>query len=324
MPRQTEREQAAEALFHAYMASLISESETCLDNPPSDSEDDTDTDSLASSSDSDSDEALEPMSGFYLDQLSTLYSRRYLADRSNTISKSTEDLTLLLQDWKISRPEIFRSYVRVSPSCFDAILAAIEDDPIFHNNSQNQQDPIDRQLAVTLHRLGHYGNAASTLKVALWAGVGYGTVRLYTNRVMVAVCRERFRRSALRWPDDATKEKAKQWVEEASCPAWRHGWLMVDGTLVPLFQRPGFYGNTWFDRKHNYSMNVQTKLISTPDLRIIDYGVGLPGSQHDATAWAETRIPQEHDLLLDENEWVWADSAYPLEKWCQAPYKKQV
>ncbi|KAH7918950.1 hypothetical protein BV22DRAFT_991691, partial [Leucogyrophana mollusca] len=63
-------------------------------------------------------------------------------------------------------------------------------------------------------------------------------------------------------------------------------------------------------------------LISTPDLRIIDYGVGLPGSQHDATTWAETWIPKEHSHLLAGNEWVWADSAYPLEKWCQAPYKK--
>jgi hypothetical protein len=111
---------------------------------------------------------------------------------------------------------------------------------------------------------------------------------------------------------------------------------MVDGTLVPLFMRPGFFGNTWFDRKSNYSMNVQVcgsdnyyhiltywfQIISTPDLQIIDYGVGLPGSQHDSTAWVETRIPIEHERLLGHDEWAWGDSAYPLKKWCQAPYKK--
>jgi len=32
---------------------------------------------------------------------------------------------------------------------------------------------------------------------------------------------------------------------------------MVNGTLVPLFMHPGFLGNTWFDWKSNYSMNVQ-------------------------------------------------------------------
>ena len=28
------------------------------------------------------------------------------------------------------------------------------------------------------------------------------------------------------------------------------------------------------------------KIVSTPDLQIIDYAVGLPGSQHDATAFS--------------------------------------
>ena len=61
-----------------------------------------------------------------------------------------------------------------------------------------------------------------------------------------------------------------------------------------------------------------------PNLLIVDYGVGLPGSQHDATAWAATRLPQEHEDLFEEGEWVWGDLAYPLQKWCQAPYKKYV
>ncbi|KAJ8580319.1 hypothetical protein M405DRAFT_890532, partial [Rhizopogon salebrosus TDB-379] len=59
------------------------------------------------------------------------------------------------------------------------------------------------------------------------------------------------------------------------------GWVMVDGTLVSLYARPAFYGNTWYDRKSNYSLNVQ--IVSTLDLCIINYSVGLPGSQHDAT-----------------------------------------
>jgi hypothetical protein len=64
------------------------------------------------------------------------------------------------------------------------------------------------------------------------------------------------------------------------------------------------------------------QLISTPDLRIIDYGIGLPGSQHDATAWQQTRVPQEHNTLLEPGKWVWGDSAYLLQMWCQVPYKK--
>lgn len=32
---------------------------------------------------------------------------------------------------------------------------------------------------------------------------------------------------------------------------------MVDGMLVLLFAKPGFFGSSRYDRKSNYSMNIQ-------------------------------------------------------------------
>jgi hypothetical protein len=32
---------------------------------------------------------------------------------------------------------------------------------------------------------------------------------------------------------------------------------MVDGTLVPLFEKSHHFGEGYFDRKSNYSLNVQ-------------------------------------------------------------------
>jgi hypothetical protein len=66
------------------------------------------------------------------------------------------------------------------------------------------------------------------------------------------------------------------------------------------------------------------QLVSTPDYCIINFCIGLPGSQHDASAWQETLTVQQHDRLLEKDEWVWGDCAYPLQQWCQAPYKKWV
>ena len=76
----------------------------------------------------------------------------------------------------------------MDPSCFDDLVDVIKDDDVFHNNSHNPQMPIDEQLAIALFRFGHYGNAANTMKVALWAGVGFGTVSLVTNCVIKALC----------------------------------------------------------------------------------------------------------------------------------------
>jgi len=252
MPRTTERQKAAETLLDVYLATLLAESH----DPPT-SSDSSDSGSESSSSES-SYESLPGLSASdtVLTALQGLYMQRYLTDHG-PIKKTSANLQLLLTDWKANRPEIFRSHLGVTPACFDLLVEALQVDPIFHNQAHIEQMAVQDQIAITLYCFCHYGNAATTVKVALWAGIGYGTVRLVTNHVMKAVCSEQFRQSALHWPDDDIKEKAKAWVEEHSCPAWRDGWCMVDGTLIPLHACPGFYGNTWFDQKSNYSLNVQ-------------------------------------------------------------------
>ncbi|KAF8549256.1 hypothetical protein OG21DRAFT_1556475 [Imleria badia] len=304
MPTKPERQLIAEVAYLAYLASIVSESQMLVDPPTSSESESSDS---SSSSDSDSDEpdggqVLAP-SDSMLNLLGLLYSHQYLANRQ-PINKSGENLRLLLTDWKCGQPDVFRAHVRMTLECFDMLLATLQMDPVFHSQSNHFQMPIEMQLAIALYRFGHYGNAIDTKMVALWAGIEYGT---------------EFQRATLYWPSGPEKEAVKQWVEDNSCVAWQDGWVLVDGTLIPLYARPGFFGNSWYDCKSNYSLNVQ--IVSTPDLRIVDYSVGLPGSQHDATAFAETCIYKEREVLLGEDEWIWADTAYPLHGWCQAPYK---
>ena len=82
---------------------------------------------------------------------------------------------------------------------------------------------IDEQVAVVLYRFGHYGNAGSIMKVALWAGISYGTVRNITIQVMTALCDPCFHAAIMPWPNPAEIECAKAWVEDDLCPAWRDG-----------------------------------------------------------------------------------------------------
>jgi hypothetical protein len=128
---------------------------------------------------------------------------------------------------------------------------------VFFNNSNQPQLPVEIQLAILLYRFGHDGNAASLQSVANWAGVGKGTVMLCTRRVMMAILDRDFMKEAVRFPTAAEKAEAKSWVELHSCKAWRHGWCFVDGTLIPLAERPFWFGESYFDRKCNYSLNLQ-------------------------------------------------------------------
>jgi DDE superfamily endonuclease len=84
------------------------------------------------------------------------------------------------------------------------------------------------------------------------------------------------------------------------------------------------------------------QVISLPNLRIIDFSYGHMGSTHDSTAWEDTQIVQEHEDIIKDGEWIWADSAYPvrtclcfyvpdspiptfclkISAWVVAPYKK--
>ena len=131
--------------------------------------------------------------------------------------------------------------------------------------------PIEHQLAITLYHFGHFGNAASLDDVAKWSGYTKGTVLLVTHCVMMALLWKEFMDEAVSLPTEAEKEEAKKWVEMKLCKAWRGGWCMVDGTLVPLYDRLFWFGESYFDCKCNYSLNFQVLILqASPSLPLSD------------------------------------------------------
>lgn len=192
-------------------------------------------------------------------QVINMYAHRYELPR-DALPQGPSFLHHILVALKHGRADKFRESLRVTPLTFDAIVQKIETDPIFSNNSRNPQMPVEEQLSITLYRFGHDGNGASLQEVANWAGVGKGTVHLATQRVMAAVLRPEFMKDAVKSPTPEQKEEAKRWVHEHSCRAWRDGWCLVDGTLVPLYEKPSWFGESYFDRKCRYSLNIQVRV----------------------------------------------------------------
>lgn len=235
----------------------------------------------------------------------------------------------ILNVLKTERPDHFREELHISPYTFDCLVSAIIDDPVFSNLSPNEQMPVEDHIAITLYRFGHFGNAAGFDNVSKWSGYSKGTVGLATRRVMIVILRKEFTDKAVSLPTAEENEAAKEWVESHSCKGWHGGWCMVDGMLVPLFDRSFWYGESYFDRKCNYSLNIQVcmlpsfyprgnlikpciQIVSLPNLRIIDHGYGFMGSTHDSTAWEETCTFLEHTEIFDEGKFIWGDSAYPV------------
>ncbi|KAL4068928.1 hypothetical protein V8B97DRAFT_2008519 [Scleroderma yunnanense] len=164
MPCTTERQKAAEDLLNVYLATLLAESYSYLDPPTSS---DSNSGSESSSSES-SDENLYTSSAneAVLTALSWLYLQHYLAD-CQPIQKTSATLELLLTNWKANHLEIFRSHLGVTPGCFDLLVEALQDDPVFHNQSTAEQIAVQGQVAIALYCFCHYGNGATTVKVAL-------------------------------------------------------------------------------------------------------------------------------------------------------------
>jgi len=61
----------------------------------------------------------------------------------------------LLDEWQLHNPELFQHKLRVSPPVFTHIVQLIENNPVFHNNSNNPQLPVGTQLAIFLNAAGH-------------------------------------------------------------------------------------------------------------------------------------------------------------------------
>ncbi|KAG8702522.1 hypothetical protein FRC11_011425, partial [Ceratobasidium sp. 423] len=223
---------------------------------------------------------------------------RYLAERTRIPRNGNLDLMYQYAE----SPALYKHFVqmvRVTPTCFSEILSRIENNPIFSNNSNAAQIPIETQLAISLYRFGRYGNGASIDDIARTAGVSVGAVELYTGRVINAILG--LHQDVIRPLTDAERGIERQWVRSRnSCPSFEPGIFLYDGTEITLWQKPGLNGDAYYSRHGLYEMNAQIGCVGST-LRIIDYSVGLTGSAHDAIAFEQTAAFRHPELVFSGN-----------------------
>ncbi|CAH7667792.1 hypothetical protein PPACK8108_LOCUS2216 [Phakopsora pachyrhizi] len=170
--------------------------------------------------------------------LHDLYTKRYLVTRSsNKLSNtySPEDLMQL-------SPSNFKQLTRTTHIAFGKLCDLLRGDSIFYNNSRHKQIALEIQLAVGLSRLGSNGNGASIGKIQMIFGVGEGTVVLYTKRVIQAI--HNLKDYKVKWP---SKEERKESSQVMQLEGFPNCVGFVDGTSLPLSQKPALDGNVYFD-----------------------------------------------------------------------------
>ena len=77
--------------------------------------------------------------------------------------------------------------LQVSPTVFQTLVHLIENHPIFSNNCNVPQKPVDLQLATTLYHMGRYGNGACIKDIARMTGGSEGNVENATKRCFEAI-----------------------------------------------------------------------------------------------------------------------------------------
>jgi hypothetical protein len=82
--------------------------------------------------------------------------------------------------------------------CFLNLVQLIKQNPIFYNNSCNPQRDPPIQIAVAVGCLGLNGNGSAIYRLKNMFQVGFGTINLYTRRVIHAIYE--LRSSLVTWP----------------------------------------------------------------------------------------------------------------------------
>jgi hypothetical protein len=123
-------------------------------------------------------------------------------------------------------------------NAFLFLIHEIQNHAVFQNNSLNPQRAVWIQTIVALERFGCVGNGASVGKIARNMGFGYGTVDLYTRRVIEALLS--LDTKYIKWPSQRRRREISSTIlEKYGIP---NAVGIIDGTHINFSRRPSIDG----------------------------------------------------------------------------------
>lgn len=205
----------------------------------------------------------------------------------------------------------FKTLARMSFHNFDKILTSIQQDDVFRGKNSSKQLPIYKQLLIVLYRLG---STDAYYKISFLFGVGDGgSIDKITKRVFGAILRKKD--VYLNWP--TAEERALICQDTMHELPFCIGY--VDGSEVKLAEKPLHDSESYFSRKHIYSLKVQA--VCDYKLKIRHLVCGYPGSVHDARIYNNCELATNSEGYFSGSQWLAGDSAYKLTQTVITPYR---
>jgi len=206
----------------------------------------------------------------------------------------------------------FVKYLRMSHNSFDALVNVIKSDKVFQSRGNKPQASVDHQLMVFLRRIG---STTDIFSICSQHGISEGTVVLYVKRVMKAL---RKRASDfVKWPQGDQRHAVHAGFKEIG--GFTNVIGAIDGTHIILATAPWRDSEVYFNRKRDYSIQCQG-IVNHKGL-FIDYTIGFPGSVHDARVYRNSKFFANKSNLFQGEDFVLANSAYPLSTFCITPFR---
>jgi DDE superfamily endonuclease len=252
---------------------------------------------------------------------SRIANQRYLF-RGN-YRRKTEKFALFLDcDHADSMDEKeFRFHFRMNRETFWELLALVDNHSAFGHTTKTSDSrgplphPASHQLLVLLKYYGCDGNQASSLSLSHFFGVSAGSIDGYKANALAALLSLEDR--TIIWPDAEERRLISRRIKEnylfPNCIG------LIDGTLLPLSQRPLLHGENYLSRKRFYAVVM---LVVCDDLgRILYYHCGWPGSVHDNRVWRNCKLNKRCEDFFSAKQYLLGDSAFTASTIMIPPFK---
>ena len=248
-----------------------------------------------------------------------IHNRRYLG-RGNYRKRSQKfELYLSVDHDNASTDKEFLFHFRMSRNCYWQLVELIANHPVFLKKNSDSRGkapkPASHQLLVLLKYYGSEGNSASSVSLGSFFGIGHGAVDRCKEAALEGVLSLEDR--TYFWPDAEERKVIANRIRDTylfpNCVG------IIDGTLLPLLQRPLLHGENYLSRKKFYA--IVMLVVCDDQCRIIYYHIGWPGSVHDNRAWRNSRLYRKFNEYFSHREYLLGDSAFTASDIMIPPFK---